>query len=111
MSEGLTLREYIVYATQRWPILVFFCLVGSLLGWGISLLYPSSVRATTELYVGLNLENNQSNNNSVSFAGPRFTNADDYKNWQMANLNALVHMDEILDGDIVAVKSCRSILE
>lgn len=105
MSEGLTLREYIVYATQRWPVLVFFCLVGSLLGWGISLLYPSSVRATTELYVGLNFENDQPNNISVSFAGPRFTNADDYKNWQMANLNALVYMDEILDETLSQLRA------
>ncbi len=105
MSEGLTLREYIVYATQRWPIFVFFCLVGSLLGWGISFLFPSAVRATTELYVGLNLEKNQSNNNSVSFAGPRFTNADDYKNWQMANLNALVYMDEILDETLSELRA------
>jgi len=105
MSEGLTLREYIVYATTRWPILVLFCLVGSFLGWGISLLYPSSIRATTELYVGLNLENNKSNNNSVSFAGPRFTNADDFKNWQMANLNALVYMDEILDGTLSQLRA------
>ncbi|OGO28954.1 MAG: hypothetical protein A2Z16_05115 [Chloroflexi bacterium RBG_16_54_18] len=105
MSEQLKLREFIVHVTQRWPILVVFCLAGSMLGWGISLLYPPTVRATTELYVGLNIENIQPNNNSESFAGPRFTNADDYKNWQMANLNALVYMDEILDETLSQLRA------
>jgi hypothetical protein len=51
MSEQLTLREYIVHATQRWPILVIFCLAGSLLGWGISLLYPIFVPELRQSYM------------------------------------------------------------
>lgn len=97
MSDRVQAREFIVHATQHWTLLVIFCLAGSLSGWVISVLLPSTIHATSELYVGLNVSNlEEAGDISTSFE-PQFENADDYKNWQMANLNALVFMDEILD--------------
>lgn len=104
MSDRIHLREFIVHATGRWPVLVLFCLAGSLLGWGISFLLPPAVRATAELYVGLNVATHSGENQAASLSAPQFVNADDFKNWQMANLNALVYMDEILDGTLTRLR-------
>ena len=95
--EEWSLYEEILAITHRWPVILAFCLVGGLLGWGASLLWPSPYRATTELYVGLNTYRALQDRNAVAFAnGFVFTNPDDYKNWQMADLNTVVLMDRVV---------------
>ena len=83
MAHDWSLREEILITTHKWPIILLSGLVGVLLGWILSFTCPSQHRATKELYVGINI-----------YPGLQFTNADDYKNWQMANLDTLVKMDE-----------------
>lgn len=95
-SEWLLRRELLL-AAHRWPWIILACLLGSLLGWAISYLIPSPYRATNELYVGLNVYQAQNDRNVVQYSGVEFVNANDYKNWQMANLNSLIFMDFILD--------------
>ncbi|MBN2549207.1 MAG: hypothetical protein JXB15_08625 [Anaerolineales bacterium] len=95
-SEWLLRRELFL-AAHRWPWIILACLLGSLLGWAISYALPSPYRATRELYVGLNVYQAQNDRNVVQYSGIEFVNANDYKNWQMANLNSLIFMDFILD--------------
>lgn len=97
MTDEWSLQDEILDATHRWPLIVLFCLVGSLLGWGVSMIWPSPYRATKELYIGLNLYQVPSQEGIVGMTNLQFNNIDDYKNWQMANLNSLVFMQEILD--------------
>ena len=91
MTDEWSLRDEIRAASLRWPGLVIFCLVGSLIGLAISFVWPSPHRATKELYVGLEV------NQAADSLNPRFSNIDDYKNWQMASLNSLIYMDPIID--------------
>jgi hypothetical protein len=86
-------RDEILLITHRWPIILLFCLVGSLVGWIISFCSPSPHRATKELYVGLNVYRATEDRNAAEHAGIQFSNPNDYKNWQMANLNSLIFMD------------------
>lgn len=89
-----SVREEVLASTHRWPIIMLYFLVGSLLGYGLALAWPSPQRATTELYVGLNVDQALQERNVSEAAGIQFNYADDFKNWQMANLNLLVTMDE-----------------
>jgi hypothetical protein len=83
---------------------MLFCLVGVLIGWLIALTVPTPYRATKELYVGLNIYQANQDSNAADFAGIQFYNADDYKNWQMANLNSLVYIDPIIDQTLYALQ-------
>jgi len=96
MSEAIELREEVFRVTHRWPVVLVFCLIGVLFGWVISVLWPSSYRAAKEIYVGLNAYRALSDRNATEFANTQFNNLDDYKNWQMANLNAIVKSEMIL---------------
>lgn len=78
-----TLREEAIYLSQRWYLLVLAFLVGALLGWGIAYLLPSSSEAKTELYVAFNAD-----------IYPR--NPDDYKNWQLQELDAFILSDPVI---------------
>lgn len=97
-SDRWSLRQEILRTTHAWPLIVLFCLTGSLLGWGISLVWPSPYRATKELYIGLNVYREQP-------AHLRFENLDDYKNWQMANLNTLILTDEVIDASLAELQN------
>ncbi len=96
MTNDWSLRDEILSATQHWPWLTLFCLVGCLIGWLVSFIWPTPQRATTELYVGLNVYRSSEDANASEYAGIELVNANDYKNWQMASLNSLTTMDEVL---------------
>ncbi len=104
MSEEWSLRDEIYHTAHRWPVLSLFCLIGVLAGWMVSYLLPTPYRATKELYVGLSIYRAAEDRNNPRFAGITFNNADDYKNWQMANLNTLVLMDAIVDQTLAVLR-------
>ena len=93
MTFELSLRDEILDTTQRWPVVFTFCLAGILIGWGIAILWPTTYRASKEIYVGINPYRAAIDQNASDHADLRFENPDDYKNWQMANLNSLVKID------------------
>ncbi len=92
-----SLRDEILRVSHAWPVMLLFCLVGSLVGLVFSIFIPSPHRATKELYVGLNVYLATEDQNASDFAGVKFSDTNDYKNWQMANLNGLIFMDTIMD--------------
>jgi len=97
MINEWSLQKEIINASQRWPVIIVYCLTGCLIGWSISFGWPSPHRATKELYVGLNIQRISQDINSAEYAGVQFNNVDDYKNWQMASLNSLIFMDDVID--------------
>jgi hypothetical protein len=96
MTNEWSFRDEILPATQQWPWLALVCLLGCLSGWAISFIWPTPHRATTELYVGLNVYRSSEDANASEYAGIELVNANDYKNWQMASLNSMTTMDEVI---------------
>ena len=101
MPNEWSLRDEILQASQRWPWLALFCLLGALLGWLIAYLIPTPIRATRELYVGLNVYRAMEDRSVAQYAGIELVNANDYKNWQMDSLNSLILMDAVI-GETLA---------
>ena len=99
------LRDEILAATHRWYVIIAFILAGSLLGWGASYVVPSPYRATLDLYVGLNAYRSPYDSYAASLAGQSFRMVDDYKHWQMEQLNALVLTDPYLEEVLVRLRA------
>ena len=97
MKHDWSLRHEILIATHRWPIILLSGLIGVLLAWIISFIFPSQYRATKELYVGINIIPTAQDIDPAGISRLTFTNADDFKNWQMANLDSSVKMDRVLE--------------
>lgn len=85
--------------------MALFCVLGSLLGWGVSLVWPTPQRATRELYVGLNVYNSSEGRIRTEYAGVEIVNANDFKNWQMASLNTLILTDEVIDATLARLRA------
>jgi hypothetical protein len=100
----VVLRDEIFEAAHRWPIIVASFLVGSLIGILVSFAWPSPYRATLELAVGLNPYRVADDDYISEFAQVPFRNADDYKYWQMGQLNTLVFSDDYLDETLARLR-------
>jgi hypothetical protein len=70
-------RTEVLRLSHFWPLPFVIFLAGCLIGWGVGAVWPSPYRAETTLHVSYN-------GDSI------FRNSDDYKNWQMEELNTLV---------------------
>ena len=89
-------RKEIISAAHRWYWIAASFILGALLGWLVSFIWPAPYRATMDLYVGLNANRATRNLYITEVAQESFENLDDYKHWQMSQLNALVISDEYL---------------
>ncbi|MDI6693683.1 MAG: hypothetical protein QME21_01435 [Anaerolineales bacterium] len=98
-------RDEFLVATHRWYLIMLCCLLGSLAGWSVAMLWPSPVRVTKELFVGLNVYQSSNDRGAIQHAGLPFQNANDYKNWQMASLNTVIYMDSILDETLARLRT------
>lgn len=91
------LSEALYKALHLWPMLLIFCLVGALLGWGASRIWPPTFRTRAQVFVSLNPYRVYSDSQFLALVYPQYTNVDDYKNWQMSQLSSVLLTDDILE--------------
>jgi hypothetical protein len=77
------LRKAILDLFHRWQWIILVFLAGALIGYGVSLLLPVQYRAEADLGVFYQSD-------------AIFRNVDDYKNWEMEQLQAVIFSDDIL---------------
>jgi hypothetical protein len=84
--------------------MVIFFALGCIFGWVFSLLLPSTYRATAQIYVGLNPYRAYSDSRWLALAKPKYSNIDDYKNWQMSELESAIYLDGILHETLTKLR-------
>ncbi|MBU0512102.1 MAG: hypothetical protein KKD28_00800 [Chloroflexi bacterium] len=92
------MRDHILTITHRWRLIAACFLVASLLGWGIAAILPAPYRASIDLYVGIAPQISPA-------AQDEFTNLDDYKNWQMDQIETLAFTDDFLSETLAALQN------
>lgn len=97
MKYETHLRDEILTTTHRWPIIFLFGLIGSLVGLAIAFILPSPYRATKELYIGIEVQTALSDADAMHYSGINFSSINDFKNWQMANLNTMITLQPVLE--------------
>ena len=95
-----SLREELQSISLRWPVIVLFILVGCLLGLLLSWLLPAPFQATSDLYVGLDAYR-ALRDRSLPV---RVETANDYKNWQMANLELVLFTQPVLEQTLIQLR-------
>lgn len=83
------LRDYALRLSRHWYWLLLSILIGAALGWAASTVWPATYQATQELYIGLNAYRASSDRYIAQVAQEQFTNLDDYKHWQMSQIEAI----------------------
>lgn len=100
MTKEWYLRDFILDLSQKWYLIVVCFAVGSLIGWGAGFLWPPVYRADIDLYVGINPYRSLRDRYVAEAAQDEFRNIDDYKNWQMEQLNTLAVQDIFLEDTL-----------
>jgi hypothetical protein len=72
--------------------------------WLISRLLPANYRAASNLYIALNPYRTYEDANFLANVNPEYTNLDDYKNWQMAQLDSAVYLDDFMQVTLDRLK-------
>lgn len=100
MSNGpmkeWVLRDEILAAFHRWPMILLFALAGALVGLVAAYIWPAPYRAKVEISVQLNPYRALDDQYLPAFTDAEFRNVDDYKHWQMLQLSILVMSDPYL---------------
>ncbi|MBM3146173.1 MAG: hypothetical protein FJ010_14610 [Chloroflexi bacterium] len=105
MTNKMSFRDIIFSLTHRWYMIAACFVVGALLGWGASKLLPPLYRADLDLYVGINAYRGPRDRYIVQVVQDELRKLDDYKNWQMEQLNGLAVTDEFLSDTLERLRA------
>jgi hypothetical protein len=86
------LRREILQFSHYWPLTFLAFLLGSLIGIGLSYLFPVPYRAEAGLSVVFDLD-----------ISPR--NPDDFKNWYLEQLNVFIYSDPVIDHTLASLRT------
>ena len=89
-------KDEILAATHRWPVIVIFAMAGALIALAAAYLWPAPFRANVEISVELNPYRVLDDQYLAAFTNAEFRNIDDYKHWQMLQLSIVVLSDSYL---------------
>lgn len=95
MTLDWNARKELLDFAHRWPWVFLAFFIGSLLGWAAGYVLPSPHRAEFELYVAYN-------GDSI------YRNPDDYKNWQLGELELYIYSDEVIEAALAALRAGSS---
>ncbi len=98
------LGKEIYTALHQWVLLLAFVIIGCLLGLAAAQMWQPPFQAASELYIGLNAYRAYADSTFSAFANQEYTNLDDYKNWQMAQLNELIFTSEFLEETLARLQ-------
>ncbi len=89
------LREKLVQFIETWPILITVFLVSGLIAWGTVHLFPPLQRATADLFIGIDITRVNDVSSLATYAETEPFNVDDYKNWQLSQINGIATSERI----------------
>lgn len=98
-------KDELSHTLQQWHILLGLFLLGSFAGWLAADLVPASYQVSTPLYIGLETYRAYSDPAFSAYANQEYSNQDDYKNWQMSQLNELILAKDFLDETLASLQS------
>ena len=104
-----SLRDEIYRFTHQWPLVLLAILLGCLAGWGSQYIWPSYHQATVEVYVALNPYRTFSDATFLALARPKYSNIDDFKNWQMSQLETVLFTDAFIQETLEKLRQQDSI--
>ena len=98
--KAWSLAKELYRSFHQWPVILLFMGVGALVGWSLTFMLPANYRAVEQVYVGLNPYRAFSDANFLAVARPKYSNIDDYKNWQMSQLETVIYLDTFMDATL-----------
>ena len=94
--ESWSLREEVLRIINKWYLALLFTILGGVLGLTLSYVLPAPYRATADLYIGIDVTRVNEMEYLIPLAKTEPLNLDDYKNWQLKQVSAILSSDGVL---------------
>jgi len=94
--ESWSLREELLRIINKWYLALLFTILGGVLGLALSYVLPAPYRAIADLYVGIDVTRVNEMAYLIPLAKEEPLNLDDYKNWQLRQVSAILSSDAVL---------------
>jgi len=98
-------RDEILRMTRQWYVVLAFIIVGGLLGYGGTYLFPAPCRVTADLYVGIDVIRVGEMAHVIPLAEHEPLNLDDYKNWQLKQVADVVSSEKVLAKTLESLRA------
>lgn len=98
--DSLIIRDEIEKILNQWYVAFLFILVGSAAGLVLAYIVPTPYRATADMYVGIDVTRVNEMDYLIPLAKTEPLNLDDYKNWQLKQVAAILTSDEVLKNSL-----------
>jgi len=102
--ESWKIRDEALRSVSQWYLVLIFIVAGALIGFLISYLVPSPMRATADLYVGIDVVRVNEMEHVIPLAKEEPLNLDDYKNWQLKQVADVLKTNMVIDNTILALQ-------
>lgn len=107
--ESWSFRDTVVGYISKWYLILIAIILGGLLGMVISYLLPAPYQATGDIYVGIDVTRVNEMEFLIPLAKAEPLNLDDYKNWQLKQVAAILASDDVLSRTLNALGKTESI--
>ncbi len=97
-------RDEVLRMTRQWYVVLAFIVVGGLLGYGATYLFPAPYRVTADLYVGIDVIRVGEMEHIIPQASKEQLNLDDYKNWQMKQVADIISSEKVVTKTLDALQ-------
>ena len=103
------LQDLLSLMSSLWYWAALSLIVGGLIGWGVCAFTPHKYQGSVDLYVGIDAYRAPSDRYIAEVAQkPVFQRLDDYKNWQMGQLEAIAFSDDFIRDTLTKLQALDS---
>lgn len=99
-----TVREKTILLINRWYFIFVAFLVSAGLAWGVMHLWPPQHKASTTVYVGINMSRVFDVSSMATYAKTEPFNVDDYKNWHLSQLESIARSEEVAEAALTRLQ-------
>jgi len=100
-----SLQKELYKIFHQWHIMLLVIGLGCLVGWLTSYIFPSKFRSISEVYVGFNPYRTYSDTDFLALTKPKYSNLDNYLFWQMAQLEEVAYLKEIVNESLTQLQN------
>ena len=98
-------QKKIIKFIKTWPVMVFVFIGSGILAGLLVYLFPPVQKATAEFYIGIDMTRVYDVSSLASYAKTEPFNIDDYKNWQLSQVDSIASSDWIADQVLVELRN------
>lgn len=98
------MREKLIKLIDRWYLIPFVFLISAALAWGVTHFFPPQHQGIIEVYVGIDINRVFDVSSMATYARSEPFNIDDYKNWQLSQLDAIARSEQVAEDTLAELR-------